>query len=711
MVLPMSKSSTLLIEIGTEDLPADLVNNYPLFRNDCHKRLVHEQFLQHDDNQQLLLLYTPRRIAVKIKNVATYQPQKTEERKGPPATRINATDPATSGFAKSCGVAISDLEIRDGRLFCHAETGGKSLKETLPTLLPTMLNQLKISRPMRWGSGEHLFARPVHWLCVLHGSEVIPCELFGIKADRLTYGHHYHCPKPLQLENADDYEKVLKKEGQVIVDFDERAKILENSIQQYIKTSSHGLHAETAATTEWPQVLTAKFDQTFLSLPHEVITQTLEQDLKVFPQKDTNNQLLPKFVIVADIEYSTPQTTVRGYENVARARLEDAKFFFVQDKKTTLENRRAILKRTQFQEKLGTLADKTIRLEKLTKFLAQHFKASSELAQRAAQLCKCDLGTDIVGEYPQLQGIMGGYYARADGEPDTVADAIRDHYRYELPSSPEGVVLALADRLDTLAGFWRIGLIPKSSKDPYGLRRAINGMLRILIESKVNMPIQTLVDQATAGYHNLFDEYPIKIKNNLCGYIYDQLRSTSFIWRLPICPEISTDIIDAVDNVSSPTSTSPFDFIHRLKAIDAFIKNDKLNIAKSLIQANKRIANILKNVDASSDDPKADIMTEDAECKLLESVNTHSETFNKHFDNAKYDNAMKTLEKLRAPIDHFFDEILVMSDDETQRNNRLALLNKTRNMFLKIADFSKLNSRTTSNDIASRDNKKPQGEK
>ena len=513
----------MLIEIGTEDLPpALLLNSVAAFSGELGFGLKHKKFVE--DEPLPSPFWTPRRIAVKVANVATHQPTETVKRKGPTVAQIDKNDPKIQGFAKSCGVKVSQLEIRDGRLFCHAETGGKSLAEALPELLPAALSQLAVPSRMRWGVGEHTFARPVRWLCVLHGDEVIDYELFGVKSGRVTHGHRHHCPAPLELKSADDYEEVLEQQGHVIADLSERKKIIKDGVVR----AKEGLLNEAAATTEWPQVLSGKFAEAFLSLPPEVITQTLEHALKVFPQRDEKEQLLPKFFIVADVESKDPQTIVRGYENVVRARLEDAKFFFDQDKKTSLEDRRPILERTLFQEKLGTLADKAERLKKLAAFLAPHCGASPEHAQRAAQLCKCDLSTDLVGEYPELQGIMGSYYAAADGEDDVVATAIREHYlpqgRADMPTSPAGAALAIADKADTLVGFWFAGLTPSGSKDPYGLRRAANGILRILVHREIDHDIEMLIRMAVAGYENTFNEQQQNsVRQDLRDYLYEQL--------------------------------------------------------------------------------------------------------------------------------------------------------------------------------------------
>ena len=684
---------TLLIEIGTEELPPKLVmNDVIAFVSELGFRLEHEKFLASAPSD-IPPLQGLRRIAVKVKDVAAQQPQETVERKGPSAAKIDAGDAAVQGFAKSCGVGVSELTLRDGRLFCHAKTGGKSLAEVLSKLLPALLNQIRISRPMRWGAGEHAFARPVRWLCVLHGDKVIDCELFGVKSGRLTYGHRHHCPEPLELESADGYEEDLRDKGHVIVNFAERGEQIEDALQEkghaVAAGETHSLLEEVTASTEWPQALDASFDKAFLALPPEVITQTLEHALKVFTKQDEKGRLLPEFTIIADVESKNPKTIIHGYENVARARLEDAKFFFEQDRKTSLEDRRPMLERTLFQEKLGTLADKAKRLETLADFLAPLCGASPEHTRRAAQLCKCDLGTGLVGEYPGLQGIMGGYYAAADGEDEKVAAAIREHYlprgRDDMPASAGGAALALADKVDTLVGFWSINLKPSGSKDPYGLRRAANGILRILIKRGIDLEVKELIDKAAARYKAGDD-----LKKDLHSYMVEQLCSYDFVQSFSRHAGTGFDRVKAVTEiVMNMENLRPSDFFSRLDAVASFIKDPA---ADSLIAANKRIWNILKKASGDiPDKPDQDAMTEDAERDLFKAVEDRRKKFDRQFEKRDYLDAMKTLAELREPIDCFFDKVMVMSDNESERNNRLALLTDIRSLFLKIADFSELN--------------------
>ena len=682
----MSERRTLLVEIGTEDLPPGMVvNGFAPFVNELSFRLVREKFLKQEPASLLPFFWTSRRIAARIPDVATHQPTQTEERQGPPATKFSEDDPKVRGFARDCGIEVNQLEIRDGRLFGKAQTSGRALGEYLPKLLPAALHQIPVPRRMRWGAGEHAFARPVRWLCILHGGEVIDCELFGVRSGHVTYGHRHHCPQPLELKSADEYERTLKDKGSVIVDFYDRVKQLEKFVGAHPATD---LVNETAATTEWPQALTGSFDQIFLSLPDEVITQTLQHALKVFPQRDEKEKLQPEFTIVADVASADPQAIIRGYENVVRARLADAQFFFEQDKKTSLEDRRAMLKRTLFREKLGTLADKAERLEKLAVFLAPHCGALPEHVKRAAQLCKCDLNTGMVGEYPELQGIMGGYYAAAAGEDEQVAAAIREHYlprgRDDMPKTPAGIALALADKADTLAGFWSVGLTPSGSKDPYGLRRAANGILRILIQHGIDFDIKTLVDEAASSYDGDLNQQDIH------DYMREQLCSHVFVMSFPHHADKTYDRINAVVNVvKEMENLHPIDFFNRLDAIDSFVKKNPA--ADSLIAANKRIRNILKKTEISNDAPVADAMTESAERALLDAWNAERQAFERQFDKQDYCGAMETLAKLREPIDRFFDEVLVMSDNTAERNNRLALLQEIRKMFWRIADFSELN--------------------
>ena len=706
----MNERRTLLVEIGTEELPPGLVT--ALSRFSPLPNLLEEENLLEDSDAHTRVFSTPRRIAVKVENVLTHQPRSTVEHKGPQVGKITADNPKVQGFARSCGVEVNALEIRDGRLFCRAETGGRALKDMLPALLSRMIAGLSLRRPMRWGANKQAFARPVHWLCALHGEEVIPCELFGVRAGRETHGHRHHCPQPLQVENADEYEKTLRNRGHVIVEGEEREAVIRGQLETegvFVNPDSveiGNLLNITAASTEWPKVIGAHFDRAFLLLPPEVITQTLENALGVFPKKDGDGRLLAEFAIVADIDSKAPDKIRRGYENIVRARLDDARFFYEQDRKISLEKRRDILQRTQFQEKLGTLADKAERLEKLAAALAPHCAADEKHVRRAAQLCKCDLTSDLVGEYPKLQGIMGGYYAEADGEDPAVAAAAREHYLprelSNMPTTPEAAALAIADRADTLAGFWRIGLKPSGSRDPYGLRRFANGILLIIAHRGIDLSVCDLVHLATGGYGKLFDNYPDETWKDLCGYMLERLRDPGFIASAKACgrPAGSTatlspqvvpggpDCVDAVTN-ARPSPKRPHDFVRRFDAVASFTAGSRA--ADSLIEANKRIRNILKKTEDTNAEPDAALMTEDAERDLFRAAEACRKDFDQHLERRDYERAMELLAGLREPVDRFFDCVMVMTEDEKQRVNRLALLGSLRRMFLRIADFSLLN--------------------
>ena len=701
----MTESRTLLIEIGTEDLPAELMNELAGFQRFFLEVLEKEQFAEDHSTsaEELTPLYTPRRLAVKINDIKTRQPEKTKLRIGPPATRIDPDDPAVRGFAKSCRADVGQLEINNGRLCCNVTTGGQPLQDALPSLLLSALSRIDIKRRMRWGAQaekrEYTFARPIRWLCILHGRQPIEFDLFGVRSGNTTYGHRFHCPSPLRLDNADEYERTLKEKAHVIVNPNEReekirAKSGEISKERLAGGSDFRIK-EAIATTEWPQVLDIDFDKKFLSLPPEVITQALETGLKAFVKKEPgSNGLSARIGIVSDVESKDPKTIKRGYEKVARARLEDAQFFFERDKKTTLESRRKFLGRTLFQEHLGTLEDKSARLTKLVEWLAPHCDATAEHARRAARLCKCDLGTDVVGEYPTLQGTMGGYYAEADGENTKVATAIKEHYLphgfHDVPKTPESVALAIADKIDTLAGFWRIGLKPSSSRDPYGLGRAVEALLLLLIENQIDLSLTDLIDEAMVCYDAcLNSECPPNIRDDLFEYIFTGMTriATRYIKAPPREPATAPHsglLSDSVAN-AVPEPKIPHDFVCRLKAIATFIEDPT---AGSLIQANKRIGNILKNHHIDDAEPVVEMMSEPAERALLKELDGCREAFDRKLEARDYANAMKMLAGLRESVDRLFDETLIMAEDSAMRDNRLALLKRARRMFLRIADFS-----------------------
>lgn len=705
-MLPATETRTLLIEIGTEDLPPGLMREYRGFHALLLDLLQKEQFVDPSPTppDSPPWLYTPRRLAVKISGVKPCQPERTERRVGPPSTHADPGNPAVAGFARSCGVEPEQLEIHDGRLCCDVKTGGQTLQDILPSLLLSALKRIHIERRMRWGAqGEHAFARPVRWLCALHGEEVIDFELYGVRSGRATYGHRFHCPEPLQLQCAEDYEKKLADTGHVIVDVNRRRETILTQLDSVapgcLMPGDEPRSDEATAITEWPQVLNAAFDEKFLTLPPEVITEALETGLKAFVQKAPDSTgPLPQISVVADVESSAPEAIRRGYERVARARLEDARFFFERGRKTTLESRRKLLERTLFQEKLGTLADKSRRLAQLAEWIARQYGASPEHARRAAELCKCDLGSDIVGEYPQLQGIIGGYYAAADGEDNQVATAIREHYRPhrldDIPKAPVSVALAIADKTDTLAGFWRIGAKPSSSKDPYGLGRAVEAILLLIMENKIDLNLLELTARATTLYNTPSDdgdpsndEYPLEIKADLDRYIAGRLGRVAALYVRNTTGETAARITALAESVAraQPAPTQSYDFVCRLQAMVTFVKDPA---AESLIQTSKRIGNLLKQSGADEDEPRPDLLSEPAERALLAAMTGCQDDFDLQFSKRRYAKAMKTLAGLREPVDRFFDNILIMTDDPALRNSRLALLKKARRMFFRVADFS-----------------------
>ncbi|MEX0899216.1 MAG: glycine--tRNA ligase subunit beta [Gammaproteobacteria bacterium] len=688
---------SLLVELGTEELPPkSLASLGQAFASALRDEFVRAALL--DENAPPLdAFWSPRRLAARARGIRTAQPDRTEIRRGP--TLKAAYDAsgkptkAAAGFARANGVAadaLQTLETDEGAwVFVEREIRGLPVSELLPGLVETALARLPIARRMRWGAGEAQFVRPVHWLVMLLDGDVVPGEVLGVAADRKTQGHRFLARGPVSLTDADDYPGRLEAEGKVRTNApDGRLDLAITEMVRQAAVQAGGqprletaLVAEVAALVEWPVPVTGSFDRRFLALPVEVIESVLQLHQRYFPVYDGDGSLLPHFIAVANLDSRDPDVVRKGNERVILPRLTDAEFFYAQDRKHSLSSRADALGAVTFQAKLGSLADKSIRVASLAAHLAPALSANLEHVRRAAELAKCDLLTLMVGEFPELQGTMGMHYARHDGEHPAVAQAIEEQYlpRFagdRVPTSPEGRALALADRLDTIVGVFAIGARPTGDKDPYGLRRAALGVLRILLDSGGSVD---LADAARAAAGAL----PAKLHadglaDEVVTFVIERLRA--FLADEGTAPDVFEAVLAA-------GSTRPVDFVARVRAVDAFTQ---LPDAAALSAANKRIANILKQADDAAVPVNASLFADPTESALLQAVNERESVVRPLLDAADYTAALRELAALRAPVDALFDGVMVMADDPAVRANRVALLARVAALFGEVADIGRL---------------------
>ena len=688
-------SDTLLIELGCEELPAkSLVRQAEMLSTGMHKQLADAGLM--DAGSRLRWLATPRRLAILAESVAQRQPDRKLERKGPAEKAAfdaegNPTR-AAEGFARSVGLAVDQLERLEneqGRwLYAEIEEPGKSLAGLLPEMLDKVVREMAGARSMRWSDRSDRFLRPVRWLVVLHGSEVLPVSLFGLEAGRDTRGHRIHAPGAHAIEKAGDYEAVLR-EAYVVADYAARRNQIAEQVKACadsagLQTQAEGvLLDEVTGLVEWPVAVVGSFDEAFLEVPAEALVSSMREHQKSFPLFTGDGKLAARFITVANLESEQPELMVQGFERVIRPRLADARFFYEQDRQRPLADRMERLGEMLFQERLGSLADKAGRLKGLAAALAPAFDADPTACARAALLCKCDLLTEMVGEFPELQGIMGRYYAQADGEPETVAAAIESHYlpRHagdELPEDPTGRALAVADRMDSLVGVFAAGKKPKGGKDPFALRRAALAVVRILDQSRCPLSLDELIDNAADA---LKAQVPVseEDRDEIRRFLDERLRSHLGERG------IETNTLHAVTaGADSPVA----DFVDRAVAVQAFADDPEV---ESLIAANKRAANLLEQageieiseIDASS-------LHLGSEKRLFEELVESEKAVEERLGERDYPAVLKRLAGLRPALDRFFDDVMVMVDDERLRTNRLALLSRLRALFLRIADVAKL---------------------
>ena len=764
----------LLVEIGTEELPPKALRGLSrAFADGVRDGLEAEQL----SPGKATPYATPRRLAVRVEDVAYIQPGRATERRGP---RLDIAfdaagnpTPAALGFARSCGVEVTELEpletAKGAWLAWRGTRAGEPAAALLPGIVTAALASLPLPRRMRWSDLDVEFIRPVHWALLLFGEEVIDAEILGVRTGRATRGHRFHHPDEIPLRHPDDYAGALREPGRVVADFDERLETIRAQAGEVAAARAgrpegdEALLEEVAALVEWPVALLGTFEDEFLALPDPVLRATMKGHQRYFPVTDEYGRLLPHFVTVANIESRNPETVRAGNERVIRPRLRDAEFFFREDLKTPLAERREELKRIVFQEGLGSLQDKSQRVSLLAGRVAEAMglpEESVRLAHRAGLLCKCDLVTEIVGEFPELQGIMGAEYARGGSEPETIADAIREHYLPgfagdALPGTALGQALAIADRLDTLIGIFDIGQAPSGDRDPFGLRRAALGVLRILIEGKLDLDLERLLAAAAEGYSAVPRPLPKaatppqQTHSGTDGTTSDDLPAPEPITPLqePEHPGLAKQDTPArvgeflVERlrayfaeqgvpvtvfaaVHARRPARPLDFARRVHAVDAFRRRPE---AASLAAANKRIGNILRQAGHTAthtrryiDDPDPEerssgsehgvripdsvvdrttvrideaVLPDPAESELREHLDALEPNVRNRLAAGDYTAAMQLLATLRDDVDAFFDTVLVMDEDERVRANRLALLAEIHSLFLETADISLLQDR------------------
>ncbi len=686
--------NTLLIEIGTEELPPAAAKNL----SDTLASYVSTQLSEAGFTfSQVKPYVTPRRLALIISNTSNQQPEQNIERKGPAVKAAYDKDgeptKAALGFAKSCGVEIQDLQTLESKkgawLYFKSLVAGKSIQQVMPGIIEQGLNKLPIPKLMRWGSSDIEFVRPIHWVIVMYGNEVIPCTIKGISASNTTYGHRFHAPDAIVLSHADDYQSSLLN-AKVITDFSDRQNKIRALLDDCASNNnadlnySDGLLEEVTNLVEWPTIIVGEFSDTFLDIPQEALVVTMQDAQRYFPMfSKQNGELLASFITIANIESKNPDTIKQGNERVIKPRFDDANFFWNRDKQQTLESRSKDLQGILFEKQLGSLLEKTQRVSSLSKSLCKQINIDDKHATRAALLCKADLASDMVNEFPKLQGIMGRYYAHNDNEPSEVADAIEQHYQplqsgSTLPSSIDGKIVALCDRIDTLVGIFATGKKPSGVKDPYALRRAALGVIRISIDGNLDYDLQCLLTDAADSLKgkldisNSVEEVFEFILERLRGYLTDQ--------------GVKPDTFEAVRSIKP---TRLLDFSDRIQAVQKF---RSLPEAESLAAANKRISNILKKAEQVNSEIDTSLFSEAAEQELHKQVIAIEKIVAPKFESRLYADALKDLAQLRSTIDTFFDDVMVMDENEKVRSNRIALLATVNRLFSTVANISLLQS-------------------
>ena len=685
-------TQNFLVEIGTEELPPKALKTLATSFADNVEAELNQAGLTFD---KIEWFAAPRRLAVKVLNLATQQPSKEIEKRGPAVSAAFDAEgkptKAAEGWARGCGITVDQAEriaTDKGEWLVHrAKIEGQPTKNLLNDIVANALAKLPIPKPMRWADKTVQFIRPVHTVTMLLGDELIEGEILGVASARTIRGHRFLGEKEFEIQHADQYPQLLREKGSVVADFNERkAEILAKSQAKAtalggVADIEESLLEEVTSLVEYPNVLAAKFEERFLAVPAEALVYTMKGDQKYFPIYDKNGKLLPHFIFVSNINPEDPTAIIEGNEKVVRPRLTDAEFFFKTDLKQKLVDRLPRLETVLFQQQLGTLKDKTDRIEQLAGEIAKQIGADEAKAKRAGLLSKCDLMTNMVFEFTDTQGVMGMHYARHDGEDEEVAVALNEQYmpRFagdELPKSLVASAVALADKFDTLTGIFGIGQAPKGSADPFALRRAALGALRIIVEKNLPLDLEDLVKKSAA----LFGD---KLTNkNVVADVVDFMLGRFRAWYQD--EGIAVDVIQAV---LARRPTRPADFDARVRAVSHF---RTLDSAEALAAANKRVSNILAKTDAAIGEINLTACVEPAEKALAEAVLALRTEVQPLIAQGDYTAVLDKLANLRAPVDSFFDNVMVNAEDPALRQNRLAILNTLQGLFLQVADISVL---------------------
>jgi len=685
-------SADFLFELGTEELPPKALKT---LMNALREGIAGGLDAQDLDYDAIHAYASPRRLAVLVRDLAEQTPVKEVVTYGPPAKIAFDQDgnptKAAEAFASKNGLSVTELTTEnDGKadkLVARSKAGGQSVVELLGDIVNDALAKLPIAKRMRWGASRTEFVRPAHWLVMLYGDEIVDAEVLGLRANRCTRGHRFHYNHELDLFNPSDYLEKLASTGYVLADMDARRALIREQVDAEAKkvggtaVIDDDLLDEVTALVEWPVALLGNFEKRFLNVPAEALIASMKEHQKYFHLVDAQGKLMPHFITVANIESEDPEQVIDGNERVIRPRLSDAAFFFDTDLKHTLESRREQLKPIVFQKQLGSVFEKTERIAALAKQIAAQLGADEALAERAGTLCKSDLVTEMVLEFDNMQGIAGYYYARNDGENEDVAQAMQEQYLPKfagdaLPETTTGAIIALADRLDTITGIFGIGQQPTGSKDPFALRRASLGVLRLLVDKQLDLDLRTLLEQAVAQHAGLTDTDGLV--DRVLDYMLERFRAWYEDAGIPV---------EVFLAVSARKVSNPLDIDQRVKAVHEFYQ---LPQAQALAAANKRVANILAKSGAPTGKLDPALLQESAEQALADAVQAKAALVEPLFAKRAYTEALTQLADLQEPVDAFFDQVMVNADDEQLRNNRLALLQQLGNLFLAVADISLL---------------------
>jgi glycyl-tRNA synthetase beta chain len=714
------KTRDFLVEVGTEELPPKSLAELSRAFGDGVVAGLAAAGLRHG---KVTPFATPRRLALRVSRLVERQPDQKLKRKGPPVQAAfdgnGAPTRSATAFAASCGTTVEELgrveEPKGAFLYYEGTRPGQDAATLLPDIVQRSLDGLPIARRMRWGAGSAEFVRPVHWVVMLFGRDVVPGGLLGIAAGDTTHGHRFHAPRPMRVSPT-TYEKRLESAGRVVAGFDARRERIRKGVLSLARefggeaVLDEALLEEVTALVEWPVPIAGRFEDRFLTLPPEVVVATVQDHQRYFPVRDARGALLPLFITVANIESRDPDQVRAGNERVVRPRLADASFFWDSDLRQPLVTRRKALGEVTFQKQLGSLLAKSDRVAALAERVAEASGADATLARRAADLAKCDLMTAMVGEFPELQGVMGRYYAAAAGEPDEVACAIEEQYRPRfagdaLPATGAGTAVAIADKLDTIVGIFAAGQKPTGAKDPFGLRRAALGVLRIVVEKRIDLDLLALIDVALEAVRA--DMHAVELERNgrrdsntvvatgsfvalegpdpIATAVYEYVMERLRAYYVEGGHGITTEMFDAV---LARRPASPLDFDARIRALADFLS---LPDAASLAAANKRIANILRKADQEVParvDPS--LLQHTAERKLASEVEALREGVESLLEARQYEGALRRLATLRPHVDAFFDGVMVMAENPAVRANRLALLAALGRLFGETADLSRL---------------------